>query len=230
MQVSPDDFSKISLFRALDHVARHALECQCIWRHYHANEVIIDDQGDGNDIFFVLRGQVRASVSIAGQETIMRDIRAGEYFGEIAAIDNRPRSAHIHCLTDAVVALMPASVFWRAIHEHPEVAKQVLRSLTGLVRALTDRVNETSALTMKHRLLAELLRLSRPSSNAFGLYVITPPPTHAELAARIGSHREAVTRELNALVRNGLIARHRGAILLNDRARLQEFLNKALQG
>lgn len=160
----------------------------------------------------------------------MRDIRAGEYFGEIAAIDNRPRSAHIRCLTDSIVAQMPAHVFWQAIQQYPEVGRQVLVSLAALIRSLTDRVNETSALSMKHRLLAELLRLSRSVSGATESYIISPPPTHAELAARIGSHREAVTRELNSLTRLGLITRHRGAISLQDRNRLQQTLDKALQG
>ncbi|AYM60899.1 Crp/Fnr family transcriptional regulator (plasmid) [Agrobacterium fabrum] len=230
MQGRRSDFSTIGLFRSLDEQARRSLERQCNWRSFRANEFIIDAQDAGNSVFFVIRGKVRASISIAAHASIMRDISAGEYFGEIAAIDNRPRSADIHCLTDALVASMPGPAFWDAIHTHPAVARQVLMSLTDLVRTLTDRVNETSALSMKHRLVAELLRLSRPSSRSTDLYVITPPPTHAELAARIGSHREAVTRELNMLVRNGLVTRHRGAILLNDRNSLQQHLDRAMRG
>ncbi|SDP69866.1 Crp/Fnr family transcriptional regulator [Phyllobacterium sp. OV277] len=220
----------ITLLKGLDQQALRRLESQCIWRRYRANEVIIDDQDDSNHLFLVVRGQLRASVSIAGQETIMRDIKAGQYFGEIAAIDNRPRSAHIRCLTDSVVAHMPAPIFWRVIQEYPDVGRQLLISLVSLVRALTDRVNETSALNMKHRLMAELLRLSRPSATSKGSYIISPPPTHAELAARIGSHREAVTRELNQLSRLGLISRYRGAISLQDRDRLQQTLDKAMGG
>lgn len=230
MDIHPIGFAEISLFKPLDTVERRALERDCTWRRYHANEVIIDDRDEGSDLYIVVRGSLRASVTIAGQEMILRDIRAGEYFGEISAIDGRPRSAHIHCITDSVVAKMSAPTFWKAMQQHPEVGKQVLVSLTGLIRSLTDRVNETSALSIKHRLWAELLRLSRPSHGGSGLFVISPPPTHAELAARIGSHREAVTRELNALARTGLITRRRGAILLQDRNRLRQALDKALQG
>ncbi|MBD8555102.1 Crp/Fnr family transcriptional regulator [Rhizobium sp. CFBP 8762] len=229
MQSRRADFSTIKLFSSLNEQDRQAIERQCKWRSYRPHEVIIDTLDAGSSVYFVIRGKVRASICIAAQASIMRDISAGEYFGEVAAIDNRPRSADIHCLTDVLVASMPAKVFLNAFHTHPTVAMQVLTSLTDLVRTLTDRVNETSALAMKHRLVAELLRLSRPSRST-NLHVITPPPTHTELAARIGSHREAVTRELNVLIRNGLVTRNRGAFLLTDRNKLQLYLDKALHG
>jgi CRP/FNR family cyclic AMP-dependent transcriptional regulator len=230
MESIPLSLTNIALFRDLDQLELRKLESKCLWRRYRANEVVIDVQDVSNDLFLIVRGQLRVSVSIAGQETIMRDIKAGEYFGEIAAIDNRPRSAHIRCTTDAVVAHMSAIVFWQVIEDYPQVGRQLLVSLVSLIRTLTDRVNETSALNMKHRLMAELLRLSRPSAISKGSYVISPPPTHAELAARIGSHREAVTRELNHLSHLGLISRYRGAISLVDRDRLQQTLDKAMGG
>ena len=55
----------------------------------------------------------------------------------------------------------------------------------------------------------------------------SPPPTHSELAARVSSHREAVTRELGALKRAGLIERRRGAIALLDAERLRLMVAEA---
>jgi DNA-binding GntR family transcriptional regulator len=60
--------------------------------------------------------------------------------------------------------------------------------------------------------------------------VVSPPPTHAELAARVSGHREAVTRELGALERAGLIERRRGAIVLADAPRLHRMVEAAAQG
>jgi DNA-binding MarR family transcriptional regulator len=92
---------------------------------------------------------------------------------------------------------------------------------------LANRANETSGLSMRHRLCAELLRLARQAQVPPALPVISPPPTHAELAARVSSHREAVTRELGALERAGLIARRRGAVALLDEARLRSTVAEA---
>ena len=70
-----------------------------------------------------------------------------------------------------------------------------------------------------------LLRLSRPTAE--GRIVVSPPPTHAELAARISTHREAVTKILNALEREGAIARTRGAIALTNVAHLRRVVAEA---
>ena len=70
-----------------------------------------------------------------------------------------------------------------------------------------------------------LLRLSR--TTAEGRVVVSPPPTHAELAARISSHRELVTKMLNALEREETISRTRGAIVLTNPARLRRIVAEA---
>ncbi len=136
----------------------------------------------------------------------------GEFFGELAAIDQQSRSAGIFAVTDTLAARMPADVFRRIVHEHPDVCDQLLQALVIRVRTLTNRVNEHSNLGVRQRLYAELLRLARPPLGSGGYPAVSPPPTHAELASRVSSHREAVTRELNALERGKLIKRRRGAI------------------
>jgi CRP-like cAMP-binding protein len=125
------------------------------------------------------------------------------------------------------LACLPATAFRRAIHEHPQVCDQVLTILVGQIRMLANRARENAGLTVRHRLLAELLRLARPVASTPDAAAVSPPPTHAELAARISTHREAITRELSALSRAGLIGRRRGALVLLDAARLRQMLVQA---
>jgi DNA-binding MarR family transcriptional regulator len=77
---------------------------------------------------------------------------------------------------------------------------------------------------VRRRIYAELLRLGRKARKDDVASVISPPPTHAELAARVSSHREAVTRELNRLETEGFLERRRGAIVILDRERLAKLL------
>jgi CRP-like cAMP-binding protein len=119
---------------------------------------------------------------------------------------------------------MPASVFRQVVHEHPDVCDRLLVLLASQIRMLANRVNEFATLDVRARIRAELLRLSRPSHGASRHAVISPPPTHAELAARVGSRREAVTRELNSLERAGLLERRRGALVLLDPMRLATLI------
>jgi CRP-like cAMP-binding protein len=222
--------ARFPLFRTLDPQSLQRIEGSCVWRRVAAREWVVDPEAQGTDVFLVLQGHVRVIVASAGRETILRDIHAGEFFGELAALDLKPRSAGILAITDAQLASLPAAAFRRAIHEHPQVCDRVLAILVEQIRMLANRARENSGLSMRHRLLAELLRLARPVASEPDAAVVTPPPTHAELAARVSSHREAVTRELSALARAGLIARRRGAIVLVDAARLRQMVADASEG
>jgi CRP/FNR family transcriptional regulator, cyclic AMP receptor protein len=215
----------IPLFATLDADELRALELRCIWRKVDAGRWVIDAQSDGADVYFVIRGRVRVVIGTSCRNLIVRDIQDGEYFGEYSAIDGRPRSASIFAIVDTLVARMPAKVFRETIRCNSEVCDEVLTTLAASIRALNDRLNEQAHYDVRQRICAEILRLARRSTN--GRIVVSPPPTHEELAARVGSQRETVTKLLNELERNGAIARVRGALVLTEPERLQDVVAKA---
>ena len=216
---------KIPLFASLSEEDVRALDARVLWRKVPAGEWVIDYQAEDVDVYVVFSGQARAVIHTAGREMIMRDITEGEYFGQYSAIDGKPRSAAIVAVTDAVVARMSAPLFWEAIHRYPGVREDVLKTLVSDARRLNQRANEQANFDVRHRLCAELLRLSRTTGE--GRTVVSPPPTHAELAARISTHREAVTKILNTLERTGLVARGPTAIVLVDAAALRRIVAEA---
>jgi CRP-like cAMP-binding protein len=190
---------------------------------------VLDYEDDSVDVFFVARGRLRVMIRpISGGEIILRDLRDGEYFGELAALDGQPRSAGVVAMTDSVVARMTPAVFRDTLHCHPDVCDQLLALLASQVRMLASRVREFSTFDVRHRIYAELLRLahSQPGDDELK---ISPPPPHAEIAARVSTHREAVTRELKSLEQAGVITRRRGAIVLLNPAELSARIEKAFQ-
>jgi CRP/FNR family cyclic AMP-dependent transcriptional regulator len=223
-----ETLATIPLFRSLgvDEVSR--LDTQCLWRMVSADEWIIDYQEQTDDVIFVVSGIVRVKIqSIAGREVLLREIATGEFFGELAAIDGQPRSSGIVAVTDVVVARMPKTVFRAAIHSHPDVCDQVLTILAGQIRMLANRVNEFATFDVRHRIYAELLRMARPAPGYGGRMVISPPPFHADIAARVSTRREAVTREIKALESSGLIVRRRGAIELTNPDAIRKLIENA---
>jgi len=215
----------IALFRSLDPAAIADLDRQVSWRKYVRNDWIVELHDTSADVFFVISGSVRMKIPEAsGREVVFQDLDAGSYFGEMDAIDEKPRAIGVMALTDVTIARMPRAAFRTAICRHPDAADQLLRRLTGIIRALTSRVREFSTLDVKHRLYAELLRLAREKDGDDDIAVISPPPVQSTIAARIGTRRETIAREMKALERSGLIERKRGALVITDTKRLQCML------
>ncbi|HWT08805.1 MAG TPA: helix-turn-helix domain-containing protein, partial [Roseomonas sp.] len=105
----------------------------------------------------------------------------------------------------------------------------LLRTLTAKLRLQTERTLEREALPVRLRLFSELLRLSRPRSGVPGERVVSPPPPHHELAARIGARREVVSRELSDMTREGWLARDRRVIRILRVAEMQHAVAAELR-
>lgn len=206
-----------------------ALGMRCRWGHYSAHQEIVGYLDDSQDVFFVISGEVRAVIySMSGKEVTFRDLGPGQMFGEFAAIDGQPRSATVVAQSDSVVASMSPAVFRELLHDHAEVTVVVLQRLVSLARSLSERIVEFSTLAVKNRIHAELLRLARSHMADENTAVIKPAPTHVDIASRVSTHREAVTRELSALQRANMIERRGGGLVIKDVSALTRLVEEVI--
>jgi len=167
--------------------------------------VILEHGDRQDDVFFIVEGAVRVVVrTTLGYEAILNDMGVGEFFGELAAIDGVHRSANVATLLQTRLCSFPGEAFMDAVLTSPDVTRRLLRILVGRLRTKDERLIEFGALTVRERLIAELLRLSRDRGN--GERVLSPPPLQHVLAARIGTQRESISRELTEISRTGYSA------------------------
>ena len=220
-------FARLPLLAPIEAEAAEDIARRCTTRSYDANELVIDYEDESTDVRFVLAGRLRVILRIAaGREMILAEIGEGDHFGEIAAIDDEPRSANVTALTPARVLVMPQGVFHAVLAAHPEVNHAILGELARRVRALNTRLSEHSFLQTRHRLYCELLRLSRPRAVDPSQRAISPPPVQRDLAARIGSRREVVSREIAKLKRSGIVETTTGALVLKDVGKLNALITQ----
>ena len=125
--------------------------------------------------------------------------------------------------------MVPAPIFRQMVFASEPIADRLFRLLAKRVRELNTRLMEHALLDLRHRLYAELLRLSVPRSGSDGARVVTPPPYHHVLAARIGCRREQVTREFTVMACDGLIDRTRGALIIRRPDLLEARVAEALR-
>jgi len=219
---------RLAIFASLPQETLEQIQRRCRWRRYEPGEPIVDYLDASDDVFFITAGEARVTIySLAGKAVSFRDLGPGDAFGEYPAIDGGPRSASVEARTRCLVTSMPAATFRELLEAEPAVALALLPQLVRTIRSLTTRVYEFSTLAVNNRIQAELLRLAHLVPREGKSARIVPAPTHVEIANRISTHREAVTRELNRLSRIGIIERRGGELLVRDVDRLATIVYEA---
>lgn len=225
LEISHQALACIELFADLAITDREKIAKQCKGFIYSKDEVIVSREDVDTSVYFILSGNVRITTySSSGKEITFRDQHAGEFFGEMSAIDKAPRSAHVVAIDESLVALMAADQFMQLLNKYPLVMQKTFTRLTTLVRSLSERIIEFSTLGVRNRIHAELLRLANDTKVQGNKATITPTPTHSEIANRISTHREAVTRELRELIINGLLEKSKNCLTITDMNKLEKMV------
>jgi len=201
--------------------------------HLHANHAVTvaKRKVDGRDAAAALRRELlkrREGIRL-GLETddvCARKEREG-LFGELSAIDRAPRSAGVEAIERSTIASLTATQFETLLLADPVVAVATIRHVTGEVRRLSERVFEFSTLVVQNRIHAELLRLAADVRQENGQALLSPAPSLSDIANRISTHREAVSRELSRLASIGLLRREGGDLRVSDLARLTKLVREA---
>jgi CRP/FNR family transcriptional regulator, cyclic AMP receptor protein len=218
----------IAIFAGLRTDALKRIQRRCSWRRYEPGEPIVDYLDASDDVFFITAGEAHVTIySHAGKVVSFGELGPGEVFGEYAAIDSGPRSASVEARTSCLIASMPAAAFLALLQTQPAVTLAVLTQLVRKTRTVTRRVYEFSTLHVNNRVQAEVLRLASLAPREGKSARLVPAPTHVEIANRISTHREAVTRELNRLSRIGIIERWGDALVVKDVYRLAQMVHDA---
>ena len=211
----------IELLASLAESDLRGLEQRCRWRRYAAGQQIVDRSSEDRDVFFVVKGSVRAvDFSPSGREVVYAVIGEGGHFGELSAIDGLARSAAVVAVEDCLLAVLPPTQFESLIRGQPEVVVALLRNLVGMIRTTDERLTEVTTLGALTRVYRELLRLAQHDERT-GAWLIAPMPTQKELAGLAGTTRETAARTLSQLTRDGLVRRSGRTLHILDKRALE---------
>ncbi len=110
---------------------------------------IVREGSPGDAMYLLLEGEVRVRLLIAGKESILATLCAGEFFGEVALFDHGARSADVIANTDGIVLKIPTAAFQKLVQEVPELAAPFLyaigRTLIARIRADNKRYRDSIA-------------------------------------------------------------------------------------
>jgi len=187
-------------------------------RTYPRNSVILFEDDPGDALYVVAEGQVKVVlIGEDGREVILSVMGEGEFFGEMALVDDEPRSAHVIAMEDSTLLVLRREDFQGILTQTPGIALALLRELSRRLRRVDEKVGSLVLLDVNGRVAQLLLDLADEA----GSERITRRLTHHTIAQMIGSSRETVSRTMRELVEKGYIEVSRREIVIRDRAALE---------
>ena len=180
-----------------------ALAGSSIARRFPKSAVLIHEGEQGDSLFIVLSGRLKVYASNAAGKEIVIDFHGpGECVGEMS-IDGSPRSASVITTEPTTCAIVSRAQFRDFLHEHPEFALYLIGKLIQRARRATENVKSLALSDVYGRLLRLLNGLAREVG---GRLVVTEKLTQQEIAERVGSSRDMITRLMKDLVAGGYLS------------------------
>ncbi len=225
IKISPrfETLNIFHLFQDIPEIDRRLLFDHLKFSGYEKGEIIIHHMDSSTDFYLLFAGTLLVhQYSAAGREVSYRQLIAGNYFGELAALDSAPRSVSIMAITPATVGCISAEKFHSVLKASPALCRNLLGDMAARVRDLSGRLFTLTTVTVPFRIDAEILKLAIAAGIQDNQATISPMPNHSEIASLIGAQREAVTREISRLADAGLIIKQPKNIIVKDVCKLIE--------
>jgi CRP/FNR family cyclic AMP-dependent transcriptional regulator len=199
-------------FPALENELMRAIAARGNVRRYPASTVLITE-GDRSDLLYiVLEGRVRVySANEEGREVTIVTHGAGEYVGEMA-LDGGMRSASVMTLEPTTCAVVSGRDLREFVASHPDFAQHLVMKLIWRVRQATDNIKSLALQDVYGRVVRLLDELSEPQPG--GMRVVHERLTQRDIAERVGSSREMVSRIFKDLVTAGCLEVKPGRIAI----------------
>ena len=192
-------------------------------RLYDSGAAIALQGEEANKIGYVLSGRAKAvAFSENGEATWVGYFKTGDFFGHMALLSKSPPPFEIIAETDVKVILVTSAIMQQLLAEQEALSLEIAKDLAARLDQMTHRLIEAFTLSAKGRICAELARLSRVIGIAPSTRIIRPNPVFVDLAERVNSTRETVSRTVSNLQKKGILVREPGAIIIQKPERLRE--------
>lgn len=213
---------QVPLFEGLKEEDLEAIASVTVTRSFSKDQVIILAEEEGDALFIIHTGQVKVSiVSEDGREVILSLLREGAVFGELALLDEKPRSANVVAMEDAELYMVHRGDFLQLLYRVPKIAISLLSELASRLRKTDRKIEGLALLDVTSRISETLLQLAdeQGEKTAAGMHIANRP-THQQLANMSGTTRETVSRVLKRLASQGyIVCKGRTITILREESR-----------
>ena len=207
-----NNLQNVPIFSGLSHASLTALAEHASTKTYSKNSIVINEGETGDALYIIASGKVRICLSDeAGKEVCLGTETSGQYFGEYALLDGAPRSATVVTESKSVFVVISRKEFNHWLDENPNANLAIMKELVKKIRDLTENVKILALCDVYGRLVKVLMGMAREENDG---HIIPVKPTQQELANRIGSSREMVSKIFKELSKGGYIEMQSNSIII----------------
>jgi cAMP-binding proteins - catabolite gene activator and regulatory subunit of cAMP-dependent protein kinases len=197
---------------ATEHEIDEVAKGSC-YKTYDSNTIVLSEGDESNTVYFILKGRLQVYLSNqSGKLIIIKDLCEQESFGELGVVCNTERSANIITKSETVLIAITGASYKNYYQNNLLAAQSVINILASSLAKLTKDYESLALDDLSHRLIRLLLDLSEEEE---GSLIVNH--THNEIANRVASSREAVTRAISAMKSSELLEANESGIRLTNK-------------
>jgi CRP/FNR family cyclic AMP-dependent transcriptional regulator len=207
---------QVELFAGLSDQELQALIESSTTKAFAKNTVVIHENDSADSLYVIESGRVKVYCSEKnGKEFIMNTQGPGDYFGELALLDDSVRSASVRTVEKCSFCVIYKDDFNKVLEEQPNISLQLIRNLAQRVRKLTADVKSLALQDVYGRVANVLMDLSEERGD--GTLYVPEKLTQQDIADRVGASREMVARILKDLTIGEYVRFEGRHIIINTR-------------
>ncbi|WP_061934982.1 Crp/Fnr family transcriptional regulator [Aureimonas sp. AU22] len=218
---SARDLRTLPMFHRVSETTIRELNRQARWLDVREGAAIVLPGDLLDKVFFVTRGEFWFfAYTKEGKVVSLREAGVGSFIGEAALVGGCVANFAVEASVDSTIAAIKPAAILDLFAQDRELVLSILRSTVDREQILMEQVVELTTLDVSQRIRSELMRLCRKHARHDGSACIHPIPTHSDIARRIGTYREAVSRAMSHLQYAGIIIREDDRLVVPDIAKL----------
>lgn len=208
----------VALLSSVPEASVQRLAAASLPRRLQKGQLLFSQGEPGDAIYVVVSGNIAIVLATAdGRELVINEMRAGDFFGELALFPGQTRTASAVARAISLVLCLPCSAFLAELDSQAVLMRRLLDAFAQRLRASSERESALAFMTAPARLARLLLQNVATDGRTGPLVTIS----QEELAQRVGVTRQTVAKVLGSWRRAGWIITGRGRIMLVDRAALK---------
>lgn len=196
-------FKGIPLFADLSESDHNLLVQVAVRRSFPRHTLVIQEGDPGQSLYLLRKGRAKVFIGDGGgREVIVAILGPGDFFGELALIDDAQCSANVMTLEESEFVSIGKREFRQVLASSPGMAIHLLKVLASRLREADLQIEGLALKDVQARVVQVLQALAEPEGNE---RVIPARITHRDIAAMVGASREVVTRVFRALEERGIV-------------------------